>query len=102
MTGGALVVIAIFFGLAAGVVGKIKGSSFFVWFLIGFALPLVGLIAALLYRWEDREARMQCPRCGAVMPISDQVCMRCGEDIVWEGVVVDESPHELNQAAGRR
>jgi hypothetical protein len=93
-------VLLFFFGLATAIVAKIKGSSFFVWFLIGFALPLVGLIAALLYRWEGREPRMQCPRCGAVMPISHQVCMRCGEDIVWEGVVADEPPRELDQAAG--
>ena len=30
----AYVVIAICFGLAGGIVGKIKGSSFFLWFLI--------------------------------------------------------------------
>ena len=25
-----------FFGLSAGAIGKIKGSSFFLWFLVGF------------------------------------------------------------------
>ena len=64
MTGGALVVIAFFFGLAAGVVGKIKGSSFFVWFLIGLCLPGIGLVAAILYRFERDEPRRRCPRCG--------------------------------------
>ena len=77
-------VIAFFFGLAAGIVGRIKGSSFLVWFLVGTVLPGIGLIAALLYRWERDEPRMRCPRCGAALKISDQVCMRCGEDIVWE------------------
>ena len=28
------VVIALFFGLAGGIVGRLKGSSFFLWFLI--------------------------------------------------------------------
>jgi hypothetical protein len=76
-------VLLFFFGLATGVVGKIKGSSFFVWFLIGFCLPIVGLIGALLYRWESREPRRRCPRCGAVRPIADQVCTVCGEDLDW-------------------
>lgn len=77
-------VILFFFGLATGIVGRIKGSSFLVWFLIGFCLPVFGLLGAILYRWERDEPRMRCPRCGAVLKISDQVCMRCGEDIVWQ------------------
>lgn len=83
MTGASFVVILFFFGLATGIVGKIKGSSFLVWFLVGFFLPVAGLLAAILYRWERDEPRMQCPRCGKILRISDQVCMRCGEDIVW-------------------
>lgn len=83
MSGGALVVIAFFFGLAAGVVGKIKGSSFFIWFLIGLCLPVLGLIAAILYRFERYEPRRRCPRCGSVRPITEQVCAVCGEDMDW-------------------
>jgi hypothetical protein len=76
-------VVLFFFGLATAIVAKVKGSSFFVWFLVGSCLPILGLIAALLYRWERYEPRMSCPRCGAVLKVSDQVCMRCGEDIMW-------------------
>ena len=76
-------VVLFFFGLATGIVGRIKGSSFLVWFLIGFCLPLVGLIAAILYRWEREEPRRSCPRCGTVRPIADQVCTVCGEDMDW-------------------
>ena len=83
MAGGALIAVAFFFGLAAGVIGKIKGSSFFVWFLIGFCLPVVGLIGALLHRWERQEPRRRCPRCGSVRPLADQVCTICGEDLDW-------------------
>jgi hypothetical protein len=88
MEGGALsgtyfIVILFFSGLATAIVGKVKGSSFGVWFLVGFCLPIIGLIGALLHRWERDEPRMTCPRCGAVLPISDQVCTRCGEDIAW-------------------
>ena len=74
-------VVAFFFGLATGVVGKIKGSSFFLWFLIGAVLPVFGLIAAVLSRWESAELRRRCEECGAIVPISDQVCKRCGRDL---------------------
>ena len=46
----AFVVIAFFFGLAGGVIGKIKGSSFLLWFLISAIPPFIGLVAAVLYR----------------------------------------------------
>ena len=42
MTGAYFLVILFFFGLATGIVGKIKGSSFLIWFLVGFCLPVVG------------------------------------------------------------
>ena len=73
-------VLMFFFGLSAGIIGKIKGSSFFVWFLIGAGLPLLGTIAAVFYRFERNEPRRQCPECGFVMPITSQVCRRCGRD----------------------
>ena len=48
-------VIVFFFGLATGFVAKGKGSSFWIWFLIGMVLPLLGLIAVILYRVEKDE-----------------------------------------------
>jgi hypothetical protein len=75
------VVIAVVFGLASGVIGKLKGSPFWLWFLIGLALPGIGIFAALLYRRERDEPRRRCPECGNVVAISDQVCMRCGRDL---------------------
>ena len=83
MTGASLIVLMVFFGLAAGIIGKIKGSSFFVWFLIGAALPGLGLLAAIFYRFERNEPYRRCPRCGTVRPIADQVCTVCGEDMDW-------------------
>jgi hypothetical protein len=73
-------VLMFFFGLSAGAIGKIKGSSFFLWFLVGFAAPLLGTIAAVLYRNERDEPRRSCGECGFVMPITSQVCRRCGAD----------------------
>ncbi len=69
------------FGLIAGFIGKSKGSSFFIWFLIGFCLPLVGVAAALLYRSENEELRRECPECHFVQPVYVQVCTRCGRDL---------------------
>ena len=78
--------ILLFFGLAAGVVGKIKGGSFFVWFLVGFCLPFVGVLAAVLHRSERREPRRVCEECGNVVHLHNQVCMRCGRDLDLPGV----------------
>jgi hypothetical protein len=75
------VVIAFFCGLSAGAVAKIKGGPFWLWFLIGLVLPLLGTIAAVLSRWDRTEARRRCPECGKVVALHDQVCMRCGRDL---------------------
>jgi hypothetical protein len=77
------VVLAFFCGLSAGVIGKLKGSPFWIWFLVGLVLPLLGTIAAILYRPEWREPRRRCPECGNVVPLHDQVCTRCGRDLDW-------------------
>jgi hypothetical protein len=74
-------VILFFFGLSAGVVARIKGNSFFLWFLIGFCLPFFGTLAAVLYRSERHEPRRTCEECGNVVALHDQVCTRCGRDL---------------------
>ena len=70
-----------FCGLSAGTIGRIKGSSFFIWFLVGFCLPLLGTILALLWRWEKAEPMRHCEDCGATLPVYEQVCMNCGRDL---------------------
>jgi hypothetical protein len=88
----AYLIIAFFFGLAGGFVGRAKGSSFVLWFLISGIVPFFGLLAALLYRTEQDELRRQCPRCGKVVKLYDQVCMRCGEDLEFpDTAIVPES-----------
>jgi hypothetical protein len=77
------VVLAVFCGLSAGMVAKLKGNSFWIWFAVGLVLPLLGTVAALLYRSERTEPRRECPDCGNVVPLHDQVCMRCGRDLDW-------------------
>jgi hypothetical protein len=85
-------IICFFFGLAGGWVGRSKGSSFVLWFLISALVPFLGLLAAVLYRFESDEVRRQCPNCGKVIKLYDQVCMRCGEDLDFpESAIVPES-----------
>ncbi|MGB8881075.1 MAG: hypothetical protein WCD11_32560 [Solirubrobacteraceae bacterium] len=83
-----LVVICVFFGLAGGIVGRIKGSSFFIWFLVSAVVPFVGLAAAILYRWDNRELRRQCPQCGRILKLHDAVCMRCGAELEFPDVAI--------------
>ena len=84
----AYVVIALSFGLAGGIVGRIKGSSFFLWFLISGLVPFFGLLAAVAYRYETDELRRQCPNCGRVTKIYDAVCTRCGAELDFPEVAV--------------
>jgi hypothetical protein len=88
----AYLIIAFFFGLAGGILGRAKGSSFVLWFLISALVPFFGLFAAMLYRNEQDEVRRQCPRCGRIVKLYDQVCMRCGEDLEFpDTAIVPES-----------
>ena len=79
----AYVVIATCFGLAGGIVARIKGSSFWLWFLICGAVPIFGLLAAIAYRVDRDELRRQCPKCGRVTKAHDALCTRCGEDLEY-------------------
>jgi hypothetical protein len=83
-----LVVIMLFFGLAGGIVGRIKGSSFFTWFLISGLVPFFGLLAAVCYRYENHELRRQCPGCGRVVKLHDALCTRCGTELEFPDVAI--------------
>lgn len=69
------------FGLATGLIARAKGSSFFIWLIVGTVLPGIGLIAAILHRSEVDEPERKCPRCGRVQKLYVQVCRGCGEDL---------------------
>ena len=88
MEGMGLLVIMFFFGLAGGIIGRIKGSSFLVWFLIAGVIPFFGLLAAVFYRYDNRELRRQCPTCGQVLMLYDAVCMRCGAELEFPDVAI--------------
>jgi hypothetical protein len=88
VAGAAYVVICLGFGIAGGIVGRMKGSSFFMWFLISAVVPFIGLLCAICYRWEDRELRRQCPNCGRVVKLADAKCMTCGEELEFPEVAI--------------
>lgn len=88
MQGFELIPILVLFGLAGGIVGRIKGQSFFIWFLISCAVPFIGLVAAVLSRWDSRELRRPCPSCGRVVKLHDAVCMSCGAELEFPDVAI--------------
>ena len=92
----AYIVICLSFALATGLIGRSKGSSFFIWFVIGGVVPVLGLIAAMLYRREQGEPERRCPRCGATHKLYVQVCHRCGEDMYLP------DPSEVRQGSDYR
>ena len=81
MSGAPYVIIAISFGLATGIVGRSKGSSFWIWLAVGTVIPILGLVAAILYRSEREEPERRCPTCGKILKLHVQVCPRCGTDL---------------------
>jgi membrane protein implicated in regulation of membrane protease activity len=83
------IVFALWMGVAAGVVGKIKGSSFFIWFMIGAVLPVLGVLAAVFYRSDRDELRRQCPGCGRIVMLHDAICTRCGFELEFPDTAVE-------------
>jgi hypothetical protein len=92
VAGGAYVVIALSFALAGGIVGRLKGSSFWLWFVISGVIPVIGLATAVVYRSERDELRRQCPTCGRVCKLYDALCVRCGTELDFpEAAIAPES-----------
>ena len=85
----AYLIVAFSFALAGGLVGRLKGSSFFIWFLISGILPVLGLVAALLYRTERDELRRQCPGCGRIVKLHDALCTRCGTELEFPEIAIE-------------
>src|SRR5271166_2548263 len=84
----AYVIIALCFGLAGGIIGRFKGSSFLLWFLISGLIPFLGLLAAVAYRFERDELRRECPNCGRVTKIYDALGPRCGAELDFPDVAI--------------
>jgi hypothetical protein len=89
VAGASYVAIAITFGISTGIIGKLKGSSFWIWFLIGLVVPGIGLLVVLLYRWDTKERRRQCPNSGRVVKRHDALCTRCGCELEFPDVAIE-------------
>lgn len=88
----AYLVLCLLSGLAGGFIGRVKGSSFWLWLAISAVLPVLGPIGALLYRVERDELRRQCEGCGKVVMLHDAVCTRCGAELDFPAqAIVPES-----------
>ncbi len=85
-------IIALSFGIATAVIGRAKGSSFFIWLIVGSVLPVLGLIAVVLYRPEVDEPERRCPHCGKIHKLYVQVCTRCGADLYLPDPVRGPAP----------
>jgi hypothetical protein len=84
--------VSVFFGVLGGVIGRSKGHSFLLWFVIAAIPPYVGLLAAILYRSERDEPHRACPTCGKIVPYSDAVCTRCGTELDFPAAVPSGGP----------
>ena len=79
----AFLIICFFFGLAGGVIGHTKGSSFFLWFILAAIPPFIGLLVAVFYRNEREEPQGICPGCGKRVPLYQALCTRCGTELEY-------------------
>ena len=82
--------VALWFGVATGIVGRIRGSSFFIWSIDRRRRAGDRRCSSRsLYRSERDEVRRQCPTCGKVVKLHDAMCMRCGTDLEFPEVAIE-------------
>ena len=94
------VLIAAGFAFAGGYLGKAKGSSFWMWFLISGILPVLGLVAVILFRFESDELRRECPGCGRVTKVYDAICTKCGTELEFPEVAI--APESWRRVPAKR
>jgi hypothetical protein len=71
--------------ITGGVLGRLKGSSFFIWFMVCAVAPGFGQLAAVFSRDERTELYRHCPRCHKVVALHDALCTRCGAELEFPG-----------------
>jgi hypothetical protein len=94
-----LIPILVVLGLIGGILGKVKGSSFWMWFLISFCVPFIGLLTAIFYRYENEELRRQCPGCGRIVKLHDALCTQCGTELEFPDVALASEASLRRRAA---
>ena len=73
----------------AGFIAKRKGSSVFIWGMVGAVVPFLGVALAAVYRYDVDEVRRQCPGCGKIVPLHDAICTRCGTELDFPEVAIE-------------
>jgi rRNA maturation endonuclease Nob1 len=73
----------------AGFIAKRKGSSVFIWAMVGAVVPFLGVALAAMYRYDVDEVRRQCPGCGKIVPLHDAICTRCGTELDFPEVAIE-------------
>jgi hypothetical protein len=91
----------VWFGIAGAVVARIKGASMFLGFLISAVLPVLGLLALVLYRSDREEPRRQCPGCGKIVALHDALCTRCGTELEFPKVAIEPEAVARERASRR-
>ena len=89
--------LALWFGICTGLIGRVRGSSFFIWFVVGAVVPVIGLVVALAYRSDRDEVRRQCPTCGKIVKLHDQICTRCGTDLEFPEFAIEPESAALRR-----
>jgi hypothetical protein len=89
------VVIWLGLAIAAGVIASSKGRSGFGYFVLGFFLPLIGVLIAIgmssakpivTKQAETTEGRARCPSCAEYIQPAAKKCRFCGVALVKRGV----------------
>jgi len=83
----------------AALIGRSKGSSTVIWFIIGAVVPFLGVLIAVLYRHETDELRRQCPGCGRIVPLYDQICTRCGAELDFPEYAIEPASRSAARGA---
>ena len=99
MAGGGLLVIMLCFGLAGGVIGRMKGSSFSLWFLISGLVPFLGLIRRSATASRTRSCAVSARDVAACLMLHDAVCVRCGAELEFPEVAVASEAAMQHRAA---
>jgi phage FluMu protein Com len=73
------VVVALTFGVIAGLAARGRGRNGIGWFLAGVLVGPFALVVAVLPRVAREGLTIECPRCAEVIRVAAKACPHCGE-----------------------